>query len=181
MKHLISVILLLAITLLGACAIRPNSSVPTVDGNVATVSPATPTTIPVTTQTTENNVNEETEVRDVATNFGKRLQDVSLLAPDAAQEIQNQYAEFVSPTLLEMWMTDASKAPGRMVSSPWPDHIDITTVSKEDSDKYEVTGFVIEVTSMEVINGGAAARIPVRIVVQKDQGRWYISEYTEKR
>ena len=181
MKHSISSIILLAIALLVGCAKPPNSSVPTIDDKTVTVPPAASTTLSTPTQTTANNLDDEAKVRDLVANFGKRLQDVSLLAPDAAQEIQNQYAEFVSPTLLEMWMTDASKAPGRMVSSPWPDHIDITTVSKEDSDKYEVTGFVIEVTSMEVINGGAAARIPVRIVVQKDQGRWYITEYTEKR
>ena len=43
------------------------------------------------------------------------------------------------------------------------------------------TGFVVEVTSMEVVSGGAAAKIPVRIVVQKDQGRWLITEYAEDR
>jgi len=131
--------------------------------------------------TPTGSVAEETEVRDLIENFGNRLKDVSLLAPDAAEQIQNQYSEFVSLSLLEMWMSDASKAPGRLVSSPWPDRIEITTMSKEDADQYEITGNLIEVTSTEVNNGGAAARIPVRIVVQKGQGHWLITEYTEER
>jgi hypothetical protein len=40
---------------------------------------------------------------------------------------------------------------------------------------------VIEITSVEAVNGGAAARIPVRLVVQKSQERWFIIEYIEER
>jgi len=117
----------------------------------------------------------------VVENFGKRLQNVSLQSPDAAQEMQKQYSEFVSAALLETWMNDVSKAPGRIVSSPWPDRVEIISLVKEGSDKYVIIGFVVEVTSIEVVSGGAAAKIPVRIVVQKDQERWLITEYSEER
>ncbi|MBC7227441.1 MAG: hypothetical protein H5T61_09420 [Thermoflexales bacterium] len=133
------------------------------------------------TQTTTSNAAEEAEIRDLVENFGKRIQNVSLQSPNAAQQIREQYSEFVSPTLLEMWMSDISKAPGRVVSSPWPDRIEITSLVRESVDKYVITGFVVEVTSVEVVSGGAAAKIPVRIVVQKDQGRWVITEYSEQR
>jgi hypothetical protein len=181
LKHFILVTILIVIGSIVACGTPPDSPIPTVDANTATVLPAisTPTSIPA--QNTSSNGGEIAEIRDLVTNFGKRLQDVSLLAPDAAQEIQNQYSKFVSPSLLELWMNDISKAPGRRVSSPWPDHIEITTFSKEDSDSYELTGYVIEVTSAEVVNGGAAARIPVRMIVQKNQGHWYITDYKEER
>ena len=66
-----------------------------------------------------------------------------------------------------------------MVSSPWPDRIVISTLKKEGSDKVVITGFVVEVTSMEVVNGGAAAKIPVTIVLQKIQARWVITDYTQ--
>jgi len=124
---------------------------------------------------------EETEVRELVKDFGKKLQIVSLQAPDAAQEIQDQYSGFVEPALLEIWMNNVMDAPGRSVSSPWPDRIEIITLTKEDSDRYMITGSVIEVTSLEVANGGIAAKIPVRIVVQNDQGHWRISEYGEER
>jgi hypothetical protein len=78
-------------------------------------------------------------------------------------------------------MNDVSDAPGRLISSPWPGRIEIATLSKQDSDRYEVTGFVIEVTSVEMVNGGAVDKIPVRVVVQREQDHWLITEYAEER
>jgi len=78
-------------------------------------------------------------------------------------------------------MNNVMDAPGRIVSSPWPDRIEIITLTKGDSDRYVITGSVIEVTSLEVANGGIAAKIPVHIVVQNDQGHWLISEYEVER
>lgn len=205
MKHIIIVITLLAIVSLVACTIpsttpaqistsntatvspgthTPPSTTPaqSAASNTATVSPVTRTTPTATpTQIATSYATEEAEIRDLVENFGKRLQNVSLQAPDAAQEIQKQYSEFVTPALLEMWMNDVSKAPGRIVSSPWPDRIEITTLSKESTDRYELTGFVVEITSLEVINGGAATKIPVRMVLQKVQGSWLITEYAEEQ
>ncbi len=132
------------------------------------------------TQTTVSNAGEEAEIRDLVENFGKKLQMVPLLAPDAAQELQKQYSEFVSPTLLETWMDDVSKAPGRMVSSPWPDRIEITTLTEGSPDKYVVDGSVVEITSTEVGSDEAANRIPVHIVVERTQGHWLITEYAEQ-
>ena len=140
-----------------------------------------PTQMSVNNITPTSDINEEAEIKELVKDFGKRLQAVSLQAPDAAQEIQDQYSDFVEPALLESWMNDVMNAPGRIVSSPWPDRIEISALSREGSDRYVVDGFVIEVTSLEVANGGAAAKIPVRIIVQNDQGRWLIAEYTEER
>lgn len=154
---------LLATFALAACTTPASASTP-----IPTSSPAT------------NNTDEETEVRDLVENFGKRLQMVSLLAPNAAQDLQKQYSEFVSPALLETWMKDVSNAPGRMVSSPWPDRIEITTLTKEAPDRYVIDGFVVEITSTEVASGEAANKIPVHIVVERDQGHWLITECTQE-
>jgi DNA-binding TFAR19-related protein (PDSD5 family) len=67
-------------------------------------------------QITASNVAEEAEIKALVENFAKRLQNVSLQAPDAAQEMEKQYAEFVSPALLALWKTDVFKAPGRIGS-----------------------------------------------------------------
>jgi len=123
---------------------------------------------------------EERAVRYVVESFGKRLQNVSLQSPNAAQMIEEQYAEWVDPELLKIWMNDISRAPGRVTSSPWPDRIEITSIVRE-ADRYVVVGFVVEVTSIEVVSGGAAAKIPVRIVLKKREGRWFITEYAEER
>jgi hypothetical protein len=179
MKHIITT-LLLTISLV-ACSIPPIVSAQATSKTAT--APVITQTMPLAspTRTSTNTTIEEAAVRDLVENFGKRLQDVSLLSPDVVQEMQNQYAEFVSPALLETWTSDISSAPGRIVSSPWPDRIEITTLTKSGSDKYVITGFVIEVTSVEVVNGGAASRIPVHLVVQKSQGDWLITEYAQER
>lgn len=52
--------------------------------------------------------------------FGSKLQTVSLLAPKdiVAESVQENYSPFVSPTLIEEWISDPAKAPGRLTSSP---------------------------------------------------------------
>ena len=178
MKPILFVITSLAVSSLAACSIQASTLPGPTANNTATFAQVTPTT---SIQTTVSSVDEETEISNVVENFGKRLGAVSLLSPDAAQEIQTQYAEFVSPALLEIWVNDVLEAPGRMVSSPWPDHIEITGMSKEDANQYEVTGFIVEMTSTEVVGGGAAAKIPVRILVERRQGRWLIADYAEEQ
>ena len=173
-------ILLVAVSLV-SCSIPPTASAQRISGTATVPIAINPTSTVTPTQIIAATAAEETEIRNLVENFGKKLQDVSLQAPDAAQEIQMQYSEFVSPALLETWMSDVSTAPGRIVSSPWPDRIEITTLTKEGSEKYVVTGFVVEVTSVEVVNGGAAAKIPVHFVVQKGQGSWLITEFAEER
>lgn len=124
---------------------------------------------------------EEGTIRYVVESFGKRLQNVPLQSPNAAQAIREQYAEWISPELLEAWAEDPSRAPGRIVSSPWTDHIEIAALVKQGTDGYLVTGFVVEITSVELVNSGAAAKIPVHLVVEKREGRWLITEYVEER
>ncbi len=59
--------------------------------------------------------------------------------------------------------------------------VNAMTPAKEHTQADTITGFVIEMTSVEVTGGGAAARIPVRIGVQKDLGRFLITDYAEER
>lgn len=155
MKHIIFTITMLAAVLLVSCTNLPTTPSPAATSNEA----------------------EEADIRALVESFGKKLQTVSLLASDAAQEMQKQYSEFVSPTLLDMWMSDVLNAPGRMVSSPWPDRIEITTLTRESPDKYRITGFVVEITSTEIASGKAANKIPVHMIAERDQGRWLITEY----
>jgi hypothetical protein len=174
MKPILLVIIFLALVPLTACATHPPATTPL-------VSPATlaaPAVAP--TQTATSTANEETEIRTLVENFGKQLQNVSLQAPDAAQEIRAQYSEFVAPALLETWTKAVLKAPGRIVSSPWPARIEISSLTKQGSDSYQVSGFVVEITSLEVVGAGTPLRIPVQIVVQRAQTGWLITGYIEK-
>ena len=69
-------------------------------------------------QETQNN--DEDAVNRLVEDFGKKLQLVSLLAPEnvLGESMQENYGEFVSPTLLEQWLKNSINAPGRLTSSP---------------------------------------------------------------
>jgi hypothetical protein len=53
------------------------------------------------TQTNVRNMIEETEIRSVVENFGKRLRSVSHQSPNTSQEMKEQFSEFISLDLLE--------------------------------------------------------------------------------
>lgn len=120
----------------------------------------------------------ETAVQELVTEFGKRLQMVSLLAPgDVLKEsLEENYGGLVSPGLLEKWMEDPTAAPGRLVSSPWPDRIEVTALQKAGDDEYEVLGKILEVTSVEKESGGVAAQRPITLIVVKVEGEWVIDD-----
>lgn len=173
-----TILFLIAISLV-SCAALPAATAPAIPVDTAVVPPV-PLESAMMTQTGAGDAVEEAQIRQLVESFGKRLQNVSLLSPNAGQELERQYSEYVSTALLETWSTDVAAAPGRMVSSPWPDRIELDALEKIGVDKYVVTGSIIEVTSTEVAGGEAANRIPVHIVVEKTQGRWLITEFTQE-
>jgi hypothetical protein len=118
--------------------------------------------------------NNEVEVADLVKAFGSKLQTVSLLAPEDVlkKSMQENYAEFVSPALLEKWMKDPLHAPGRLTSSPWPERIDIQNMEKLSESAYEVQGEIIETTSAEE---GIAAKRPITLTVEKLEEHWLIT------
>lgn len=122
--------------------------------------------------------NDEPEVRRLVEDFGATLQEVSLLAPDSAEQIRDKYADFVSEELLTAWTADPASAPGRLTSSPWPDRIEISAVERQGDGGYRVTGSVIEVTSVEAESGGVAAQYPVEVTVSQIDGAWRITGWT---
>ncbi|MGI5970663.1 MAG: hypothetical protein ACOX7P_02935 [Oscillospiraceae bacterium] len=127
---------------------------------------------------------DKAEIDDMAAviklvdDFSAKLQYVYLLSPDSASLIEEYYGEYVEPALLIEWQNDPLSAPGRLVSSPWPDHIEISTVAKLPDGGYEVKGKIIEVTSAEAESGGAAARREIELTVARSNDKWLISGVT---
>jgi len=114
----------------------------------------------------------ETAVRNVVEEFGNVLKNVSLLAPQEiiSQSLEQNYKDFVAPSLLAEWKNDPSKALGRLTSSPWPDRIEIDEVEKISDDAYLVQGYIIEMTS----TGETTIKRRVALSVEKNDGRWLI-------
>jgi hypothetical protein len=115
----------------------------------------------------------EEAVRGLVEAFGRKLQMVSVLAPEdiLRASMREHYADYVSPALLEAWLNDPESAPGRLTSSPWPDRIEVRSVEKKADDAYRVEGDIIETTSAD---GEPAAKRPVTLEVRNVDGRWRI-------
>lgn len=124
----------------------------------------------------QNDVQDKQSVASAVDNFGKKLQMVSMLAPQdvVKQSIQDNYGALVSPALLAKWQSDPLNAPGRMVSSPWPDHIVTLSNEKLSDGIYEVKGEIIEITSLEQTSGGFAAKRLITLTVKKFDTKWLI-------
>lgn len=123
---------------------------------------------------------EQTAVRDTVTNFGLKLQNVSLSASSTAfaASLDENYAAYVTPTLLLSWKDHPSDALGRATSSPWPDRIEVASVTKNDDGSYHVEGTVVELTSVQKTDGSNApvATYPVHMTVSKVGTTWLITQ-----
>ena len=128
--------------------------------------------------TQQTDESDKKAVENIVESFGKKLQEVSLLAPEEVLEksMKESYGDFVTSELIEKWITDPMNAPGRLTSSPWPDRIEILAIDKLAEDRYEVKGEVIEVTSTEKTEDGIAAKRPITLAVRKIDGRWLIDD-----
>ncbi|RIE10236.1 hypothetical protein SMC3_07480 [Candidatus Cryosericum hinesii] len=123
---------------------------------------------------------EKAEVTALVENFGLKLKEVSLTAPGeiVSQEIETIYAPFVSSTFLLNLTNDPTRAPGRDVSSPWPEKIEIISMEKLDSYTIQVKGKIILMTSVEMAQGGNAGETPIMFWVRNTnaRGAWLIDQ-----
>jgi hypothetical protein len=99
--------------------------------------------------------------RQLAGQLGARMKLVSLLAPDAGEQLRKQYGDLASAQLLDAWAAAPSTAPGRDVSSPWPERIAIDSISGDVNATCTVYGDVLYATSTDSV----AARKPIVITI----------------
>ncbi|HEU4628814.1 MAG TPA: hypothetical protein VFS08_03685 [Gemmatimonadaceae bacterium] len=179
-RHASLTVLAAVALLLAGCDARPDAGRPAADAPPDTTSPAAVVVDSAGQQA----------VRDVVTRFGEQLRNVSLLAPDSilTASLREAYAPFVTPELLAAWTARPDSAPGRRVSSPWPERIRIDSLRTLGAGRVAVTGAVLYVTSAERAQGegegegegASAATAPVRLEVSRgDDGQWRISTYAE--
>ncbi len=118
----------------------------------------------------------EESIRTLVREFGGKLQLVSLLAPPDVVEkaMREHYSSFVTPALLQRWIDHPAEAPGREVSSPWPERIDIRALKRDSSNRYAVDGEVVEITSDQSV----VHKTAVRLIVEERSGAWRITDYS---
>lgn len=119
---------------------------------------------------------EMNEVTEFVQSFGEQLKMVSLLAPEdvTRDAMVKYYGDYVSEDLIEKWVKDSDNAPGRQVSSPWPERIDVLSAEKTDENTYIVKGTIIEVTSVELKEGGAAAKRQITLEIKRSDDKFVI-------
>jgi hypothetical protein len=124
-----------------------------------------------------NLVGGEYAVSGITKAFGANLKMVSLMAPaeEVSTAMDRQYKPFVTPELLAAWKSDPMSAPGRLTSSPYPDRIEIASVSKLSKTSYKVTGNVIEVTNASKGATETASVYPIALTYTNVDGTWLIS------
>jgi hypothetical protein len=121
----------------------------------------------------------EKAISELIRDFGSKLKHVSLLAPEdtVKASMQENYSDYVSPALLAQWENDLQNVPGRVTSSPWPERIEIVDMDKLSDYRYRIEADIIEMTSVEMVNGGEAARRSISLEVEKTGTRWFIVRY----
>lgn len=124
--------------------------------------------------------NDETIIKDLITQFGSKLQNVSLLADkkEIKKSMEENYKDFVTEELLEKWINEPVNAPGRLTSSPWPDRIEIKEIKKLKEDSYQVKGEIIEITSGEKDKNEAASKRSIALILKKVDNHWLIDDVT---
>jgi len=167
-----------ALLLLAGCAAEAPAAAPAAatPAPVATLisTPAASAAAPTPTATAAPETDAQ-KAADLVTAFGKVLQNVSLLDKgDVAQSMEKNYKRFVTPALLKSFQASPKKAPGRSVSSPWPDRIDIFGVQQDSDDEYTVSGQIVEITSADLKNAAARRAITLTVAKQAD-GAFLIS------
>jgi hypothetical protein len=119
------------------------------------------------------------QVRIVVAGLGDQLQKMPLIAPAdlISQGMDLYYGMYVHPDLLAKWKADPLNAPGRLTSSPWPDRIDVTTVTKNKDGTYTVDANIIEIARNTGGTTTVAATIPVRFTLTLGPDGWQITGY----
>jgi hypothetical protein len=87
--------------------------------------------------------------------FRERPAGRALLAPSEVllSALDDAYSPFVTVELLDKWTSQPQAAPGRKVSSPWPDRIEITGISTEEGVGCQVKGETAYITSRDLATG----------------------------
>ncbi len=116
---------------------------------------------------------DKSAVSAVVVDFGSYLKSIPLQEgeEDLKRDIQNNYGRFVTADLLAIWRATPSLAPGRLTSSPWPDHIDIESVTPQGQ-TYAVSGKLVMLTS-----SGSAGEQPIAAILIKEDGNWKIAAF----
>jgi hypothetical protein len=112
--------------------------------------------------------------------FGARLKDVVITASDQSviTAVDFNLKQLITDRLYQVFVQDKIRIPGRYVSSPWPERIEIAAVQMLDSGSCTVNGSQIVMTDDTLAHGGNAGETPITLTLKKVNGAWLIDDVT---
>jgi hypothetical protein len=105
------------------------------------------------------------------------MQKVAIGSTTAKDQIAAAYSPYVAAPLIAQWQVNQAFAPGKGLSGPWPDRIQIDSMVQQPDGSYVVKATVLEVTSKEQTQGGVAAQYRVTMTLQKTGDQWLITAF----
>ena len=117
-------------------------------------------------------------IYQVVGEFGARLKDVVITASDqdVMTAVDFNLKQLITDRLYRVFVQDKIRIPGRYVSSPWPDRIEIDSVQMLDSGSYTIHGSQVVMTDDTVAHGGNAGETPITLTLKKVNGIWLIDD-----
>jgi len=130
--------------------------------------------------TTQPNETDMNAIYQVVGEFGARLKDVYITAPNQniITAVDFNLKGFITNRLYQVFVQDKIRIPGRYVSSPWPERIEIASVQMLDSGSCTVNGSQIVMTDDTLAHGGNAGEEPITLTLKKVNGIWLIDDVT---
>lgn len=118
-------------------------------------------------------------VRETVVRFGERIKNVSLLETRdvSAGQIREHYGALVTPELLEGWASRPTQAPGRLVPSPWPDHIELRSDPAAVQDGCLIEGEVVYLSTSAGRVHESPEREQVVLFVRPTADGWRIADF----
>lgn len=106
--------------------------------------------------------------------FGDQLKSAMLLVPEEQlkEQIDQLYAPYVSNELIGKWKEQLELTPGRELSSPWPERLDVLSITKLNDETYKLHGQIVEVAGGEVVGTN-----DVNLLMKIETDQWKIDSF----
>jgi hypothetical protein len=117
-------------------------------------------------------------IYQVVGEFGARLKDVVITTSDqdVISAVDFNLKQLITDRLYQVFVQDKIRIPGRYVSRPWPERIEINSVQMLDSGSYTVHGNQVVMTDDTVAHGGNAGEEPITLTLKKVNGVWLVDD-----
>lgn len=115
----------------------------------------------------------EEVVRTKLLSLGEKMDLVYTKAADFKNQVQVQYATYLTPTLIKDWQSNPDQALAKTSIDTYPDRIEIQSITKKSDVMYVAQATVIEV---DLQSSQVVSAYPITVTFENKLGEWYITK-----